>query len=73
MVSLSRWNTDSATMECVKGMYDRELYWWNETEKDRRVLQQQNTGLIIIDVQGKLATLVANSDETIQSVITYKL
>lgn len=34
------------------------------------MLQQQNTGLIIIDVQGKLATLVANSDETIQSVIT---
>lgn len=34
------------------------------------MLVQQNTGLIIIDVQGKLATLVADSDATIQSIQT---
>lgn len=34
------------------------------------MLAQQNTGLIIIDVQGKLATLVADSDAIIQSIST---
>ncbi|PAV25109.1 hydrolase [Tamilnaduibacter salinus] len=34
------------------------------------MLRQDNTGLIIVDIQGKLATLVQNSDQLIDNAVT---